>query len=217
MSRSNCTRRKTSSKRPSQRLWVLSIYAAVLADKEPQGRNPFGGAAPTFTIGIHGQSFGVQVELLNQSPDPVNVETVTLAASDGKAWKISTAGDPAAKSVAGHAQAQARFTVTVPPDAALTRPYFSRPDEEQAYYDLVDPRYRNLSLAPYPLSATVKVSYKGCHAQSFAGSPNHSAHSHARHRSAALAGRSRDFRFTGAGCWCRAGRSQVVRVLVHRA
>ena len=41
------------------------------------------------------------------------------------------------------------------------RPYFTRPDEEQAYYDLTDPRYRNLSLAPYPLSATVRVSYRG--------------------------------------------------------
>lgn len=139
----------------------LSVYAAVVADKEPQGRNPFGGAAPTFTIGIPGQSFTVQVELLNQSPEPVNVDGVTLRAADGKAWRIATAGDPAAKSVAGHAQTQARFSVTVPPDAALTKPYFSRPDEEQAYYDLVDPRYRNLSLAPYPLSATVKVSYKG--------------------------------------------------------
>ena len=38
-------------------------------------------------------------------------------------------------------------------DAALTRAYYSRPDEEQAYYDLVDARYRNQSLAPYPLSA----------------------------------------------------------------
>ena len=43
----------------------------------------------------------------------------------------------------------------MPADAALTRPYFTRPDEEQAYYDLADPRYRNLPLAPYPLSAAV--------------------------------------------------------------
>ena len=53
------------------------------------------------------------------------------------------------------------FTVTAPRDATLTRPYFSRPDEEQAYYDLNDPRYRNQSLAPYPLSATARVQYHG--------------------------------------------------------
>ena len=139
----------------------LSLQAGVLPEKEPQVRNPFAGAAPTFTIGIPGQSFGVQVELLNQSPEPVTVEAVTLEASDGKAWKIATAGDPPLKNLAGRTQTQARFTVVAPPDAILTRPYFSRPDEEQAYYDLADPRYRNLSLAPYPLSASVKVAYRG--------------------------------------------------------
>ncbi|HEV2446050.1 MAG TPA: PIG-L family deacetylase, partial [Candidatus Sulfopaludibacter sp.] len=46
-------------------------------------------------------------------------------------------------------------------DAVLTRPYFTRPDEEQAYYDLTDNRYRNLSLAPYPLSAKVELTYRG--------------------------------------------------------
>jgi len=139
----------------------LSLVAAVLPEKEPQGRNPFGGAVPTFTIAIPGQSFGVQVELLNQSPDPITLDAVTLEASDGKAWKIGVAGNPPPKSLAGRAQAQARFTVAAPSDAALTRAYFTRPNEEQAYYDLVDPKYRNESLVPYPLSASAQVTYRG--------------------------------------------------------
>ena len=126
----------------------LSLQAAVMADR-PQGpMGLFSLAAPTFTIAIPGQSFGVQAIFLNQSPETVNVEAVSLEASDGRAWKIESRGD-------------ARFSVTVPADAAFTRPYFTRPDEQQAYYDLTDPRYRNLSLAPYPLSATVRVSYRG--------------------------------------------------------
>ena len=126
----------------------LSLQAAVMADR-PQGPlGPFAPASPTFTIAIPGQSFAVQAILLNQSPETVDVESVSLEASDGKSWKIESRGN-------------ARFSLTVPPDAALTRPYFTRPDEEQAYYDLTDPRYRNLSLAPYPLSATVRVSYRG--------------------------------------------------------
>jgi LmbE family N-acetylglucosaminyl deacetylase len=139
----------------------LSLQASVLPDKEPQGvRNPFASVTPTFTVGIPGQTFGVQVELLNQSPDPVSVDAVSLEASDGKDWKIANPAVPP-KSVAGRAQAQAKFTVTVPPDSTLTRPYFTRPDEEQPYYDLTDPRYQNLSFAPYPLAAHVKVSYHG--------------------------------------------------------
>ena len=126
----------------------LSLQATVAADR-PQGPlSPFAPASPTFTIAIPGQSFAVQAILLNQSRETVNVESVSLEASDGKAWKIESRGD-------------ARFSLTVPPDAALTRPYFTRPDEEQAYYDLTNPRYRNLSLAPYPLTVHVRVSYRG--------------------------------------------------------
>jgi hypothetical protein len=139
----------------------LSLEATVLPEKEPQGRNPFGMAVPTFTIAIPGLSFGVQVELTNQGPDAVNLEGVTLEGSDGKAWKIEDSGDPAPKSLAGRSQGKARFRVVAPADAALTRAYFTRPNEEQASYDLVDSRFRNLSLAPYPLAATMKVAYHG--------------------------------------------------------
>jgi LmbE family N-acetylglucosaminyl deacetylase len=127
----------------------LSLQAAVMADR-PQGPlAPFLPAAETFAIAIPGQAFGVQANLVNQSPETVKVEEVSLKASDGKAWKIESRGG------------EARYTVSVPPDATLTRPYFTRPDEEQAYYDLTDARYRNLSLAPYPLTATARVSYRG--------------------------------------------------------
>jgi LmbE family N-acetylglucosaminyl deacetylase len=138
----------------------LSLQATVMADR-PQGpMGPFAPASETFTIGIPGQTFGVQAVLVNQSPETVNVEAVSLEASGDGAWKIDSSGE-VRKSLGGRSQTQASFSVTVPPDAPLTRPYFTRPDEEQAYYDLTDPQYRNLSLAPYPLSATVRVSYQG--------------------------------------------------------
>jgi len=142
----------------------LSIQTTVTLAAPPPvpsgPRNPFSLTAPTFTIGIPGQTFGVQVDLTNQSPDAVAVEAVTFEAADGKPWKIAAAGEPP-KSLAAHAQASGRFTVAAPQDAALTRPYFTRPDEEQPTYDLADPRYRDLPLAPYPLSAGARVSYRG--------------------------------------------------------
>ena len=139
----------------------ISLQATVAPPPAPAGsRNPFAAVAPTFTIAIPGQSFGVQVDVLNQSPETVNVDSVKVEASDGKAWKIGVAAE-AVKSLAPHGQAHARFELTAPGDAALTRPYFTRPDEEQASYDLIDARYRNLPLAPYPLSASIQVSYRG--------------------------------------------------------
>jgi len=138
----------------------LSLQAAVTPAVLPPARNPFALTTPTFTIGIPGQTFGVQVDVINQSPDAVNVEAVAVEASDGKQWKIAASGE-APKSLAGRTQTTVRFNVAAPQDAALTRPYFTRPDEEQPSYDLVDPRYRNLSLAPYPLAASARVSYHG--------------------------------------------------------
>ena len=49
----------------------------------------------------------------------------------------------------------------MPEDAAFTRPYFTRPDIEQSYYDITDERYLNLPLAPYPLAAWADLSYDG--------------------------------------------------------
>ena len=138
----------------------LSLEASVTMEKEAAPRTIFSGVAPTFQIAIPGQSFYVQAELLNQSTEPVGVAAVKLEASDGKSWRIASTAE-AKKSLAAGELTQARYSVTAPADAALTRPYFTRPDEEQPYYDLVDPRYRNLSLAPYPLSVSAEFTYRG--------------------------------------------------------
>jgi LmbE family N-acetylglucosaminyl deacetylase len=138
----------------------LSLQATVSPDKEPSGPfAAFRGAGPTFTIAIPGQSFGVQVRLVNESARELKIEGVGLQATDGKPWQIAVNGETA-KLVASKRDAQVRFKVTAPANAALTRPYFTRPDEEQAYFDLSDERYRNLSNAPYPLTASVTVSYR---------------------------------------------------------
>ena len=138
----------------------LSMDAAVMPARPPQGPNPFAPPGPTFGLAIPGQSFSVQVDLLNQSPEAVTVESVTLTASDGKAWQIQNR-DKAPAALASRTLEHVAFSVTAPADAAITRPYFTRPNDEQAYYDLTDPRYRNLSSAPYPLAAHASVSYRG--------------------------------------------------------
>jgi LmbE family N-acetylglucosaminyl deacetylase len=132
---------------------------AMVAPPAAAARNPFGAVVPTFAIAIPGQSFGVQVDVLNQSPEVVKVDGIKVDPSDGKAWKIGSAAD-GAKTLAPHAQDRVIVDITAPADAALTRAYFTRPDEEQAYYDMADPRYRNLPLAPYPLSASVQITYR---------------------------------------------------------
>jgi LmbE family N-acetylglucosaminyl deacetylase len=158
----------------------LSVQPAVMTDKVSQG--PYGPMpSETFAIAVPGQTFGVQAQVVNEGGEAIDIKEVTVTATDGKAWKIEAKPAGAVKSEASRRMgdqpalmisaaptslearrdARFQFTVTAPADAAFTRPYFSRDDEEQPYYDIKDPRYRNLSLMPYPLTATVQVSYHG--------------------------------------------------------
>jgi LmbE family N-acetylglucosaminyl deacetylase len=139
--------------------------AAAAADAPPPP--PGGGqgrGGPTFTIAIPGQSFNVEGSIFNESSDALRVDKVEVLASDGKNWNVRpvTEKDAApAHEVAPGKESQWRFLVTAPADAALTRPYFSRPDEEQPYYNISDERYLNLPLPPYPLAMRATLTYNG--------------------------------------------------------
>ena len=139
----------------------LQFDAVVAPEKPPTGPfAAFAGPSQTFTTAIPEQSFGVEARLYNESTETLNIERVEVQATDGKAWAIRQEGEKKPEWTPGQ-EHRVKFAVTVPADAALTRPYFSRPDEEQPYYNLNDERYRNLSGAPYPLRATLRVAYRG--------------------------------------------------------
>jgi LmbE family N-acetylglucosaminyl deacetylase len=53
------------------------------------------------------------------------------------------------------------FRANVPEDAALTRPYFSRPNTEQAFYKIDDSRWSERPFAPYPLAGWAEFTYDG--------------------------------------------------------
>ncbi len=139
----------------------LSFDAAVAPEKEPTGPfAAFAGATPTFAIAIPGQAFPVQARLVNGGSEGVNVESLGLAATDGKNWTIHPESSPN-PSLPGAKDLRLKFTVKAPDDAGLTKPYFSRPDQEQPYYNLTNESYRNLSFSPYPLEAKARITYRG--------------------------------------------------------
>jgi len=137
----------------------LSVLATVAPEKEPAG--PFARFfrnAPTFQAAIPGQEFWVKVHATNPTNAPVQLESVVLEAPRNEQWTI----EPATQSrgtLQGNQSADLRFTVHAASNAAFTRPYFTRPDIEQPYYDIRESKYLNLPVAPYPLSAKLRFSF----------------------------------------------------------
>ena len=139
----------------------VSFNAVVVPEHEATGPFArFGGAQTTWMIAIPGQSLPVQAHLLNQGSEALNIESIGVNATDGKDWSIHPERSPI-PTLPPHNDMRLKFAIKAPQDATLTRPYFTRPDQTQPYYDLVDERYRNLSFAPYPLFATVRMTYRG--------------------------------------------------------
>ena len=139
----------------------LNFDVTVAPEKPPTGPFArFAGVQPTLANVVPGQSFFVQANLVNGSALAVKVEDIGLHNTDGRAWTVKPekALDPA---LPGNKDLGLRFQVKAADEAALTRAYFTRPNEEQPYYDLKDDRYRNLSLPPYPLAATAKLVFDG--------------------------------------------------------
>jgi LmbE family N-acetylglucosaminyl deacetylase len=138
----------------------LSLSATVAPDVESD--SPFRMDPDTFRIAIPGQTFAVRVRAVNQSSIPVTLRAVTVEPSSRKEqWTISAAGTPAASEIADAKPVDVRFRVTVPENAAFTRPYFSRPDIERSSYDIADEQFRYRPMAPYPLAAWADFEYVG--------------------------------------------------------
>lgn len=125
------------------------------------GRGGRGGPAVSFQVAIPGQQFQVQTHLANPSAEAVTLDSVALANPPGyAAWSFS-GGDAAPETLASGQAAQSRFDVTVPAGAPYTRPYYSRPNTEQPYYDIDDARYLTLPTVPDPLAAWAHLHYRG--------------------------------------------------------
>jgi LmbE family N-acetylglucosaminyl deacetylase len=140
----------------------LSVSAAVGPVAEQGGRMGPGMSEPeTSRTAIPGETINVNVQAVNQSSTPVKLEKLSVEANGQKQpWSIEGSSAPAGDLV-GNRPVQTHFAVAVPQEVTYTRPYFTRPNIAQSWYDILDDRYRNESLSPYPLTAWLDVSYDG--------------------------------------------------------
>lgn len=132
----------------------LSVSANVTTpDFDPNSPMAmFRGQPDTFRMAIPGQKFPVTLHVANQSGLPVAITKTTLETPTGESWQVTEKGAIGS---------DFKFEVQVADNARFTRPYFTRPNIEQTYYDLTDERYLGLSLAPYPVAAWAEFNFEG--------------------------------------------------------
>jgi LmbE family N-acetylglucosaminyl deacetylase len=139
----------------------VSLVATVAPEKDPSGLFAmFAGLPETFQVAIPGQQFWVKVTATNRSAAPVRVQKIALKTATGEQWNVEPAGD-SPSILEENKTASERFKVTVPSNAKFTRPYYSRPNVEQSWYDILDKGDLGLPTMPYPVCAELQLSYEG--------------------------------------------------------
>ncbi len=110
------------------------------------------GEAPQAVV--PNQSFLVRIHATSAAPAAKLLRT-EIRTPEGEDWKVEKQGENSATAV------DTFFQVKVSDHARPTEAYFSRPNIEQPYYDVQDVRWRNASLAPYPVSGWAEFDYEG--------------------------------------------------------
>jgi LmbE family N-acetylglucosaminyl deacetylase len=111
---------------------AFTVVARPAGVEEPRG--PFGGGPLPMPPVVPGQTFTVKAQFTNRSRVPVTLNRVTLEGSAGA--NVPPRTTPAA--AASNAPIAHDFTVTVPENAPLTRPYFRRASVNDSRYEIVD-------------------------------------------------------------------------------
>ena len=137
----------------------LSLRAQVAGPAQTGPFARFGDGGDTFVTAVPGQTFAVQVHVVNGSDVPVKIKASMLESNAGATFESTQA--PAEATIADGNANDVRINVKLPEDAKVTRPPFSRPGIEQNYYDVADPAMRNASLPLPALTAWVTVDYDG--------------------------------------------------------
>ncbi len=135
----------------------LSLSAVVAPAQEPNARMAqFMGDPETFRVAIPGQSFGVKLHAVKQSTGAI-LRELRLNPTHGNYWGPATLDKiDGTKSVA-----DVTMQVKTPENVQYTRPYFTRPDIEQSYYDILDEQFLGQPIAPYPLAGWAEWTYDG--------------------------------------------------------
>ncbi|MGH9327710.1 MAG: PIG-L family deacetylase [Terriglobia bacterium] len=142
----------------------ITMQAIVTPYPVPKAGPYASGPRQTFQLAIPGQTFWVKVRLVNPSAVPVSLTHVGLTNPNGEHWTVLPV-HAAPGELANNRPVTAIFKVRVPRTAAFTKPYFTRPNVEQPYYNILNKKYLGLPFAPFPLAAQADFRYENATAR----------------------------------------------------
>jgi LmbE family N-acetylglucosaminyl deacetylase len=134
----------------------LVAFTTKSSNAQETGGFRSGGADETPRSVSPGETFNVRIHTARLAED-VHIAKTWLETQPGSPWQL---GEPVSTS-STDSTTDVIYRIQVPADAAPTQPYFSRPNIEQAYYDLTVPAYRERSFAPWPAAAWVEFTFDG--------------------------------------------------------
>ena len=142
---------------------IASVGLEVTAVAEPAGLSepsgPFAAFAPPPELDAvtAGQSIDVRVVVASRSAQPVTVTSAMLTGPSDMQLPI----EGASGTVAGTSSLSAKVSVTVPADAAATRPYFTRDSIGQTRYTVVGDTSAGVPFGPSAFEVTIRAQIEG--------------------------------------------------------
>jgi LmbE family N-acetylglucosaminyl deacetylase len=136
------------------------LEASVDVPSRRQGEDTgFPDPQQTFSMAVPGQTFTVTASFQNRSTRTISVDEIGLDAPKG--WTARTLKNDLRKLEPGD-WASTQFSVTVPADAAYTRPYWHRTDPAaETVFAIDSPEYLTLPFPPPPVMAFALYSTNG--------------------------------------------------------
>ncbi|HEY6252743.1 MAG TPA: NEW3 domain-containing protein [Candidatus Angelobacter sp.] len=136
---------------------AMGVYLEFYVDVPgpPPAASYFPRMEQTFTVAVPGQRFTATARLYNRGKVVITKTAAGIQMPPGWKGEVLKQQPEKPEKIDLGEMASAQFQVTIPTDAAYTRPYWSRKDQEtDTVYSISDPRYLTLPFPPFPLRMT---------------------------------------------------------------
>jgi LmbE family N-acetylglucosaminyl deacetylase len=135
----------------------ISFMAIAQPAGTPEATGPFNQGPPAMPPVIPGQVFEVKTTFANRSP--VDVKGARIAIESKGKWVINGGG--AAADARTNEPLASKFSITVPDDAPLTKPYFTRKSIQDPRYTVTDQTQLHRPAAQPALEAVGRYEVNG--------------------------------------------------------